>query len=352
MLISIVFLVSSSEAQIDPQQIFRLQILKRLGAEGRFVMPGHDEQVSIFQRFYRLDADDDGVLTRSELVEDREGIPAEIRTRVFKAADLDDSNDLNHDEFSEQVIVVSEGRSILEKIDADADRRVTPGELAAHCRLDVAKIEREFSLFDENGDGTLTRAEFLACFCEWTRYEQPPVTARLVARKKTYRLSPEFQTDAFRQRIISETDIDQLPPVPKVNIVLTITNTGDEPVLVNPRGSIEKATVTIEGEGLVRPENLQGGGGSSSVSTPQPVVQPGGKFRVSVRSLNPQENFVDNVYWTKPGTYQISASYCVYQNLPPHLPELFPDQPKPTGKPRRFVVTAPPVTVQVVSDRQ
>ena len=130
-----------------------------------------------------------------------------------------------------------------------------------------------------------------------------------------------------------------------------ITNDSDQPVAVNPGGSIDEATVTVEGNGLVRPESLQGAGGSSSATTPQPVIQPGETFRVRVRSLNPQENYIDNAYWTKPGAYRISASYPVYQNLPPHLPALFPDQPEPTGKPKRFVITASPVTVQVVSDR-
>ena len=85
-----------------------------------------------------------------------------------------------------------------------------------------------------------------------------------------------------------------------------------------------------------------------SASTPQPVIEPGKTFRIPVRSLNPLANGLDNAYWTEPGEYQISASYPVYQNLPPRLPALFPNQPKPTGKPKKFIATSPPVTVVVI----
>ena len=120
------------------------------------------------------------------------------------------------------------------------------------------------------------------------------------------------------------------------------TNISNEPVSISPGGSIEEPKVTVAGPGLVRPDSLQGGGGSSSASTPQPLIRPGQKIRMRIRSLNPEGIVFDNVYWTQPGEYEMSASFPVYQNLSPHLPELFPNQPLPTGKRKRFLVTSPP----------
>lgn len=351
-LITFVFLMSSAEAQDHSGKRSRLQTLKRLGAEGRFVMPDREQQIGIFRRFSKYDVNDDGELSRNEFVAEENDLERDVQERIFTSADLNNDDSLTHDEFSEHVVVMSEGHAIFSATDSDANGSISPTEFAACCQVDTTESATAgFLLFDGNKDDRLTKAEFLSCFCEWTRFEQPPVKARLIARKKIYPLPAEFQTDVFRKRITSATDIDQLPPVPKVNLVLVLTNESNQPVAVNPGGSIDEATVTVEGDGLVRPDSLQGAGGSSSATTPQPVIPPGETFRVRVRSLNPQENYIDNAYWTKPGEYRISASYPVYQNLPPHLPALFPDQPEPTGKPKRFIITASPITVQVVSDR-
>jgi len=329
----------------------RLQLLKAMGAEGRFVMPTRDQQDDIYQRFDKQDVDQNGVLSATEFIDQNDGFTPDIRDRLFAAADLDHDKSLTHDEFAEHVVVAGEAQAIFSNIDADGDGIVIPQEFAQHSQIgerDAADLA--FSRFDTNKNGSLNFHEFLATFSEWTRLEQPPVTARLIAKQKTYKLAKQHQTEAFRKQIELETDIDRLPPVPKVNLVLVIQNVSNEPVIVWPRGSVDEATVMVEGDGLVRPENLQGAGGAGTGTTPQPVIQPGKTFRIPVRSLNPLENFLDNVYWTKPGEYRISASYPVYQNLPPHLPELFPNQPKPTGKPKRFHVTAPPVPVQVVAE--
>ena len=326
----------------------RLSILQLMGAEGRFVIPSRKQQTEIFRQFNRLDIDEDGLLSRTEFSKSDDQLPMDVQDRIFLYADIDRNKLLTHEEFAEHIVVLDEARAIFAKIDLNNDLSVNRQEFNAINETEMA--ENAFPQLDINADDVLALPEFLTRFCEWSRLEQPPVTARLIAKQKTYPLPAEYQTKEFRSRIRSETDIEKLPPVPAVNLVLVIKNVSDKPVTIWPGGSIDEATVTVTGDGLVRPDNLQGGGGSSSGTTPQPVIQPGKAFRVRIRSLNLLENFIDNAYWTRPGEYQISASYPVFQNLPPHLPELFPNQPKITGKPKRFQVVAPPVTVVVVNE--
>ncbi len=351
-LIAIGLLLSSGQGQSQDDTAARLHILKLIGSEGRFVIPTDGQQAEVFRRIDRLDIDQDGTLSRTEFSEQDDGFTAEVRERIFNSADIDHDKSLTYDEFEEHLVVTDEARAIFATIDSNGVQTVSESEFIAHCKGESSTVARSaFLRLNADKNGSLTLPKFLATFSEWACLEQPPVTARLVAKQKAYPLPAENQTDAFRARIKSETDVDKLPPVPKVNLVLVIRNVSNEPVAVWPRGSVDEATVTVKGDGLVRPDSLQGAGGSSSGTTPQPIIQPGKTFRVKVRSLNPQENFIDNAYWTKPGEYQISASYPVYQNLPPHLPELFPNQPKPTGKPKRFHVTAPPITVLVTNEK-
>jgi hypothetical protein len=120
--------------------------------------------------------------------------------------------------------------------------------------------------------------------------------------------------------------------------------------MIWPGGSIDEPELSVDGPGIVSPESLQGFSGSSSATTPQPVILPGEKYRIPIKSLNPGGFSLDNVYWTEPGEYTITATYPVWKNLPPHLPGLFKN-PEPKGPPIKFLVKTPPVKVKVVAGR-
>jgi len=325
-----------------------IDILKQMKVSGRFAIPTRQQQTQSFRQFTQQDTNEDGALSISEFLTRDNDNGEQFRKRIFRIADIDSDGVLSHEEFRENYVVIDEANSIFETLDLDKSGKVTEKEFAEHIQIDGINSDKAaFILFDATKDGNLDRSEVVTALSKWMRLEQPQVTARLIVKQKVYRLPVEYQTESFRRRIEQETDIDKLPPVPKVSLILVLKNVGSEPVIVWPRGSIDEPALSVTGDGLVRPENLRGAGGSSSGTTPQPVIHPGRTFRIKVSSLNPLENFIDNVYWTKPGEYRISASYPVYQNLPPHLPELFPNQPQPTGKPKRFIVTTKSVTVQV-----
>jgi Ca2+-binding EF-hand superfamily protein len=323
------------------------QILRQMGADGQFVIPDQSATKRYLEMFRKRDVDEDWELSADEAFR----APAESITESgFTLADVDSSRHLSHDEFNRHQIIRDEAITILQRMDSNRDSQVTSQEFIAGSRIeDEESAATAFSKLDTNKDGSLTSAEVLPVWDKWARQETPPVTARLIIKQKTYELQAELQSNEFRRRIQNETDVEKLPPSPRVRLVLELKNIGRRPLAVWPGGGIENPQVIVEGDGLIRPENLQGGGGSSGSTTPQPVIQPGKTFRVRIRSLNPEEIGFDNVYWTKAGQYRISASYPVYENLPPHLPQLFPNQPMPIGKPKKYVVTSPPVTVMVVA---
>ena len=155
--------------------------------------------------------------------------------------------------------------------------------------------------------------------------------------------------EGFRKRI-SEEDCDKLPAPPKVDLVLVLRNTGKDPVMIWPGGGIDEPELAVTGPGLVVPDSLESFSCSNSATTPQPVILPGEKFRIPIKSLNPGGFSLDNVYWSEPGEYTITATYPVWKNLPPHLPGLF-KHPEPQGPPIRFLVKTPPVKVKVVTGK-
>lgn len=321
------------------------QLLKEMGAHGQFVVPDKEARKRYLKSFRQLDANEDWELTIGEACRlSDEPIPK----KQFDSADTDGSGILSHDEFNRHQLIRDEAISIFGRMDRNDDSNVTREEFNTGSGIaNKQRAMRAFANFDKSEDGRLTEAEILPVWDEWARQEPPPVTARLLVKQKTYELPDEFQTAEFRERIQKEQELGKLPPSPRVRLTLELKNISNRPLAVWRRGHVDDPEIMIEGDGLVRPESLLGGGGSGGSTTPQPVIQPGKIFRIRIRSLNPQGLDFDHVYWTKPGEYQVSASYPVYENLPPHLPQLFPDQPKPTGKLKRFVVTSPPVTVVV-----
>jgi len=324
------------------------EILRQMGAGGRFVKPGSAAKHH-WAQFRQLDTSHDGVLSQQEAASSADS-ELRIPKHLFTTADENRDNTLSSDEFSVHRIIRHQAVAIFTRLDADQDMQVALTEFLQGSRISSTKLAKStFQRLDQNSDSHLTIAECLPVWDRWARREQPPVTARLIVKRKTYRLRAEHLTPEFRRRIEAEPDVNQLPPVPKIRLILELKNTGTTSLSIWPRGGIDVPDVTVSGDGLVRPVNLKSFGGQFSATTPQPEIRPGETFQISVRSLNPHNDGLNNVYWTQPGDYRISASYPVYENLPLHLPGLFPGQPQPTGPPRKYIATAPSVTVSVVA---
>lgn len=204
-------------------------------------------------------------------------------------------------------------------------------------------------------------AVFLAICLSWTclpllaeaplKKEDPkpsPVEARLIVKTSKYVLPKEQHGKAFRKRIEEETDTDKLPAPQKVNLVLELKNISQADVMIWPRGAITYPDLTVEGPGVIQPENLTTISGESSGTSVQPTIAPGMTHRLTIKSLNPNGG-TTWFYWCEPGEYTITASYTVHTGLPPFP---FPDDKKPVGKPQQYEVATPPVKVQVVLEEE
>jgi Ca2+-binding EF-hand superfamily protein len=297
--------------------------------------------------FKRLDTNSNGWLSTMEFVEDGKYLTRQARQAIFRASDSDRSGSVSKGEYIVNRVITEEAKEILQNMNKDGRGGVTKEEFIAGCSLKDKTLAADvFNGFDTNDDGTLVIPEYLRVWGRWTR--EAPVSARLIVNQDTYVLPAERESEEFRQRIREEKDDDKLPAAPVVDLVLEIHNTGDDPVMIWPGGGIDEPRLTVSGRGIVEPESLETFSGGLSGTTPQPVILPGKTLRISVESLNPSGFGLESVYWTKPGAYQITATYPVWKNLPPHPPGLF-NYPEPKGAPIKFSVKTPPVTVKVVS---
>ncbi|MCA9017588.1 MAG: hypothetical protein KDA77_19855, partial [Planctomycetaceae bacterium] len=143
-----------------------------------------------------------------------------------------------------------------------------------------------------------------------------PVEARLIVKQTKYILPRSRYGKAFRKWIEAETDSDKLPAAPKVDLVLELKNISKEDVMIFPRGAIIYPELTVTGQGVVQPDNLQTFSGESSGSSIQPTIQPGKTYRLAIDSLNPNGG-TPWYFWCEPGEYTITADYTVYTGLPP-----------------------------------
>jgi glycerophosphoryl diester phosphodiesterase len=165
--------------------------------------------------------------------------------------------------------------------------------------------------------------------------------------QSTYVLPSDRHGEAFRKRIVAETDSENLPPPPRIDLILELKNVSDEDVMIWPRGSITSPDLIVEGEGVVQPENLTSASGRISSTSVQPTIKPGKTYRVSIESLNPRGG-TPWIFWCEPGEYSIKATYTVYTGLPPFP---FADDGKPAGEPQQFEISTPAVKVQVVLEQ-
>ncbi|MFT5327807.1 MAG: Ca2+-binding EF-hand superfamily protein, partial [Planctomycetaceae bacterium] len=276
-------LAHSADAKVP-----KYQILRQMGAEGQFVVPDRETLKQYIAVFRQLDTGESWELSTLELTTADEA--SRISVSRFAAADTDKDGILSQDEFVRLRVIQDEASSIFQRIDANHDDQVTSEEFINGSGIENAsRATATFKDFDANKDGILTVDEVLPVWDDWARQEPPPVTARIIVKQKRYELSAERQSAEFRKRIETETDVEKLPTSPRVRLILELKNVGDKPLGVWPGGGIDEPEVMVEGDGLVRPDNLQGDGGSSSSTTPQPVIEPGKTFRVRIRSLNPDE---------------------------------------------------------------
>ncbi len=135
-----------------------------------------------------------------------------------------------------------------------------------------------------------------------------PVAARLVARKATYTLDRGGLTaDEYAAAIKEGARTDKLPPVPQVDLLLELTNTGDRDVQLWVTGDPVMLTLNLKGPGAVSIEPLRAFTDEFRVPTAL-TLPPGKTHTIAIKSLHyGLRGLAQQAYWTKPGEYTLGA---------------------------------------------
>jgi hypothetical protein len=175
--------------------------------------------------------------------------------------------------------------------------------------------------------------------------EQPakgPVTAKLVAKKTTYKLDLGGNTaDEFKKSIqAAEKAGDPLPSGPAVEMALELTNTSDKEVKVWIGGDGAALRLELKGPGAISAAYL--GPVDTGFRLPATVtLAPGKTQTIPIASLSFGHRDSSRAYWTEVGEYTLTASYGTAINPAP-----------PGGKDAgqgfgRVALTAAPIKLKV-----
>jgi len=145
-----------------------------------------------------------------------------------------------------------------------------------------------------------------------------PVTAKLVAKKTTFDLDLGGMTPAEYKKALQNLDEpNKLPPLPKVDMALELTNTSDKDVQVWISGSPVTLTLDLKGRGAVKVTPRQFF--PAIFILPKPVsLAPRKSHVVPIGSLSYGRRGIEHrAYWTEAGDYTLQASLITGLNPPP-----------------------------------
>lgn len=140
-----------------------------------------------------------------------------------------------------------------------------------------------------------------------------PLEATVTSRKAAYTLDLGGKTpEEFARTVRAST----LPPSPKIDLVVTLRNTSDKNMIVDPDGHFDaylvgdgamnhpdlpRQTGVVRGEGIIEPEKI--------------VLAPGGSYSLPLTTLS--YDYGRQSYWLQPGEYTLYVSYCTGVNPAP-----------------------------------
>ena len=144
-----------------------------------------------------------------------------------------------------------------------------------------------------------------------------PVTAKIVAKKTTFDLDLAGMTPAKYKEALTNLEVNKLPPLPKVDMALELTNTSDKDVQVWITGTPVTMMLELKGPGAVKVTPRQAF--PRIFILPKPVTLGPGKSHVlPIASLSFGRRGVEHrAYWTEPGEYTLQASLVTGLNPPP-----------------------------------
>jgi hypothetical protein len=135
----------------------------------------------------------------------------------------------------------------------------------------------------------------------------PPLEAKVVSRRENYSLALGGKT---AEEFAGQFDPEKpLPASPEVDLILSLRNTSDQKLTLDPEGAVESYLV---GEGALNHPELphQTGvffGGGHAPEPKKITLAPGESYSVSIRSLD--HGHCQQSYWLLPGEYTLHVSY-------------------------------------------
>jgi Ca2+-binding EF-hand superfamily protein len=140
-----------------------------MGAKGRDA--GTAEEIATYHKlFNRLDQDQDGRLSREEYVDNGTYLNPQSRAGIFQASDADVDGLVSREEYVENRRITDEAKAIMAKADTDGDGRVTRMEFVRCFGVERATLAIAiFEKLDTDRDGATVIPEYLRVWGVWAR---------------------------------------------------------------------------------------------------------------------------------------------------------------------------------------
>jgi hypothetical protein len=143
-----------------------------------------------------------------------------------------------------------------------------------------------------------------------TKPADAPVTAKLVAKKDTYKLDLNgLSAEDFKKALKEGEKSGKTPPAPAVELALELTNTSDKEVKIWIGGDGTTLTLDLKGPGAVSVTPMRAF--TQEYRIPMTVtLAPGKSQTLPITGLSyGHRGVATQAYWTEPGDYTLGASY-------------------------------------------
>lgn len=177
-----------AKSRDTPKQIDGVSVDDVLAKLGAKLEQGASRQTldGYANQFDRTDPNRDGKHTREEYVEGGRYLTPQARSGIFRAADGNGDGVVTRAEYILNRIITDEAKEIVQRMDDDRNGVVERSEFVEHSqkRLAGRKFAAQvFSVLDTNNDGSIRTAEYLRVWGQWARSGRPPAEKRIASRK-------------------------------------------------------------------------------------------------------------------------------------------------------------------------
>ncbi len=172
-------------------------ILQRLGAK---LERGTSKRTldDYSSHFDRTDPNRDGKHTREEYVEKGRYLTPQARSGIFRAADGNGDGVVTRAEYVLNRIITDEAKELVQEMDDDDDGLVERAEFVKHSTKRFADLKlavQVFAVLDSNSDGVIHVPEYLRVWGQWARAGRKSAEKRIAARRVELAGTPGSQPE-------------------------------------------------------------------------------------------------------------------------------------------------------------